>query len=129
MEDSAYMDRKAILERFEISARTLQLWVQQGAFPQPDTYRSSNRPLWLSTTVAAWLLQRGQAMRKIVGEPLAIQMLDRHAVAKALSIGVRKLDRLRAAGLFPKPDLQIGPELRWKQSTVNRWIERAGRPK
>ena len=40
----------------------------------------------------------------------------------------RELERMRAAGRFPPPDLKLGPRSpRWRAETVERWIADAGR--
>jgi predicted DNA-binding transcriptional regulator AlpA len=50
------------------------------------------------------------------------------AVAKALGISRRALERERSAGRFPPPDLTIGRMPLWKPETIRQWIERGGRP-
>jgi predicted DNA-binding transcriptional regulator AlpA len=46
--------------------------------------------------------------------------------AHALSTSRPTLERLRASGRFPQPDLHIGKRPMWKPSTVREWIERGG---
>ena len=48
------------------------------------------------------------------------------AVAKALGISRRTLERERAAGRFPRPDKVIGRMPFWKPETVRRWIDEGG---
>jgi predicted DNA-binding transcriptional regulator AlpA len=46
------------------------------------------------------------------------------AVAAALGIGVRTLERMVATREFPPADIQQGSRLlMWRASTVQRWIE------
>jgi predicted DNA-binding transcriptional regulator AlpA len=45
-----------------------------------------------------------------------------------LSCSRDTIDRLRAAGKFPPPDLRVGRGPRWRAETVLAWIERGGRP-
>ncbi len=50
------------------------------------------------------------------------------AVAKALGVSRRVLERERAAGRFPPPDLTIGRTPLWRVETIRRWVEGGGRP-
>jgi predicted DNA-binding transcriptional regulator AlpA len=47
----------------------------------------------------------------------------------AASLGVSRsvIDRLRAAGRLPRPDLHIGKMSLYKPETIRRWIEDGGR--
>jgi predicted DNA-binding transcriptional regulator AlpA len=40
----------------------------------------------------------------------------------------RTIERLRASGKLPRPDLSIGRSPRWRASTIQAWVERGGRP-
>lgn len=42
--------------------------------------------------------------------------------AAYLRIGKRTFHTWKAAGRLPVPDLQIGKSLRWRRSTVDRWL-------
>lgn len=42
--------------------------------------------------------------------------------ARYLRIGKRTFHTWKAAGRLPVPDLQIGKSLRWRRSTVDRWL-------
>jgi predicted DNA-binding transcriptional regulator AlpA len=57
--------------------------------------------------------------------PLPIEpLIDRGTLASILSVSLRSLDRMAAAGHLPKPDLHIGVrQPRWRAETVRRWIE------
>ena len=43
-------------------------------------------------------------------------------LAAALGISRRALERERAAGRFPRPDLTIGRMPLWRPETIRRWI-------
>lgn len=47
-------------------------------------------------------------------------------LSRALGVSRRTLERERAAGRLPKPDLQIGRMPLWRCETIRRWIERGG---
>ncbi len=49
------------------------------------------------------------------------------AIAKALGISRRTLERERSAGRFPPPDLSIGKMPLWRPETIRRWVEGGGR--
>lgn len=53
-------------------------------------------------------------------------LYDRVSVAAALGCKVRTIDRMIAAGEFPKPDLRVGRLPRWRQSTIAEWIANGG---
>jgi predicted DNA-binding transcriptional regulator AlpA len=48
-------------------------------------------------------------------------------VAAALGVSRRVLDRERAAGRLPKPDLYVGRMPLWSVATIRDWLERSGR--
>ena len=50
------------------------------------------------------------------------------AIAKALGISRRTLERERSAGRFPPPDLHIGKMPLWRPETIRRWVEGGGCP-
>ena len=51
-------------------------------------------------------------------------------VAKLLDVSTDHVRRLRGAGRFPAPDVELGPNtFRWRRSTVLRWIEEEARRK
>jgi predicted DNA-binding transcriptional regulator AlpA len=56
-------------------------------------------------------------------EPL-LTMTD---LARLLVCDRRTVERLRAAGRLPRPDLHIGRLPRWRLETISAWIERGGR--
>jgi predicted DNA-binding transcriptional regulator AlpA len=57
---------------------------------------------------------------------LAIQqLLTIDDIAAALQCTRRHIDKLRASGGFPSPDLKVGRRFpRWRQSTISAWIDR-----
>lgn len=40
-----------------------------------------------------------------------------------LGIGRRTFQTWRALGKLPDPDLKIGRVIRWRESTIHRWVE------
>lgn len=48
-------------------------------------------------------------------------------VADALGVSRRMIERERAAGRFPRPDLVIGRMPLWKPETIRALLERGGR--
>lgn len=66
--------------------------------------------------------------------PEAVQPTDSLAallsvvdLARVLNGSRRTIERLRAAGKLPRPDLHLGTMPRWKAETIRRWIEGGGR--
>lgn len=48
--------------------------------------------------------------------------------AAALSCDRRTIERMRAAGRLPRPDLVVGNRMpRWKAATLRAWIEGGGK--
>lgn len=56
-------------------------------------------------------------------DPARIQLLGSRSLCQAMDISDRCLRRWIAAGKFPRADVRIGSTLRWRASTVKRWIE------
>jgi hypothetical protein len=52
---------------------------------------------------------------------------DTVAVSTATSIPRRTLERLRASGSFPAPDMRVGKRPYWKPGTIRAWVESGGR--
>jgi predicted DNA-binding transcriptional regulator AlpA len=50
-------------------------------------------------------------------------LMTRRDLARALQVSLPQLDRLRAAGRLPKPDLTLSRSPRWRASSVRRWLE------
>lgn len=49
-------------------------------------------------------------------------MLSLKDVAQLLGIAKRTVHTWRASGELPKPDLKIGKTVRWRRSTIDKWI-------
>jgi hypothetical protein len=47
-------------------------------------------------------------------------------IARSLGVSRRLIERERAAGRFPPPDLQIGRVPLWSRETLVRWISEGG---
>lgn len=46
------------------------------------------------------------------------------SVSKSLSVSRRTVDRWRAKGFFPPPDLRLGPRNLWARETIRVWLDR-----
>ncbi len=51
------------------------------------------------------------------------RLLSVRSVRALLDISDRGLRRWIAAGMFPKPDRRIGRSIRWRESTIQAFIE------
>lgn len=65
-------------------------------------------------------------LRESVAVPLE-PLLSIDDFAGFLNAGRRTIDRMRAAGQLPKPDLHVGKMPRWRPETVRAWMDRQGR--
>ncbi len=54
------------------------------------------------------------------------RLLSAKSVRLLLDCSDRSLRRWMAGGLFPKADLRIGTSLRWRESTVEAWLQERG---
>jgi hypothetical protein len=86
------------------------------------------------TTVAAALQELAAilAALKAALERQARSPVDRitfrlDELAESLGVSRRIIERERAAGRWPRPDLHIGKMSLWKPETIRRWIEGGGR--
>lgn len=61
------------------------------------------------------------------GSPVERIALRLDEVAQALGVGRRKIERERADGRFPPPDVVIGRMPLWQPATIRRWVEGGGR--
>ena len=63
-------------------------------------------------------------------QPLSVAPLTWRldAIAKALGISRRAIERERAAGRVPPPDVTVGRMPLWCPETIRQWVERGGRP-
>jgi predicted DNA-binding transcriptional regulator AlpA len=55
-----------------------------------------------------------------------MRLLRTEDVAKVLRITKRYLCVLRAAGRFPQADAYVGRGPRWKETTVQKWLDAGG---
>jgi predicted DNA-binding transcriptional regulator AlpA len=56
-------------------------------------------------------------------------LLSQEDLTRVLNASRRTVERIRAAGKLPKPDLHVGNRSpRWRPRTIREWIERGGRP-
>ena len=76
----------------------------------------------LLTRLATALDRRADARPRI--EPLAYRIDE---LADALGVSRRAIERERAAGRFPRPDLTIGKMPLWRVETVRAFLERGSR--
>jgi hypothetical protein len=53
-------------------------------------------------------------------------LLNFDDITTFLSCGLRTVERWKAAGKLPKPDLMIGRSPRWKPETIRRWVDGGG---
>ncbi len=61
--------------------------------------------------------------------PASIEpMLHIDDLAALLSCSRRLVERMRAGGRIPRPDLHVGRCPRWKPATIRAWIDRGGKP-
>jgi predicted DNA-binding transcriptional regulator AlpA len=64
-----------------------------------------------------------EAVRRPVPERLTFRFDD---LPDALGVSRRTIERARAAGRFPKPDLHIGRMPLWRKATIEDWIDGGG---
>ncbi len=63
--------------------------------------------------------------------PEAVPIRDRLAwdladIANLLGMSKRFLERERAAGRMPPPDVRLGRRLLWRPGTIDRWLDSHG---
>jgi predicted DNA-binding transcriptional regulator AlpA len=68
---------------------------------------ASSRPASTASTVATSI------------DPLLAQV----DLCRVLVTSQRTIDRLRASGRLPRPDLHIGRSPRWRPDTIRSWID------
>jgi predicted DNA-binding transcriptional regulator AlpA len=54
-------------------------------------------------------------------------LLSQRDICHTFNISQRTLDRLRAGGKLPPPDLVLGRLPRWRRATIERWIAEQAR--
>jgi predicted DNA-binding transcriptional regulator AlpA len=75
------------------------------------------------STVRELAVKPGLTLASAITPLLRISDLERFLVCDR-----RTIERLRAAGKLPRPDILIGRSPRWRASTIQTWVERGGRP-
>ena len=85
----------------------------------------SNRPKHTHHSGPFPLIGTSEAPANPIGtiEPL----LSVDDLARVLNGSRRTVERMRAAGKLPRPDLHIGKCPRWKPETIRQWIEGGGK--
>ena len=68
-------------------------------------------------------IERTNSQRDRVLEPLAYR---KRSAATMIGISVRTLERLLAAGKFPRPDAHAGKCPLWTRESLGRWIAEGG---
>lgn len=57
-----------------------------------------------------------------INRPVLEPLLGVDDWAAALAVNRRTIERMRAAGKLPRPDLRVGSLPRWKAETIRAWI-------
>ena len=47
-------------------------------------------------------------------------------IAESLGVSRRSLERARASGKFPKPDIRLGRTVLWTPETIAGWLRKGG---
>jgi predicted DNA-binding transcriptional regulator AlpA len=75
------------------------------------------------------LVRLTAALDRQAAAALVEPLLSRRDVARALKVSLSIIDRLKAAGRLPRPDLVLSSRCpRWRASTIRAYLERGGRP-
>jgi hypothetical protein len=53
-------------------------------------------------------------------------LLSNEDLTRILNASRRTIERMRAAGRLPRPDLRIGKMPRWLPGTIRRWLAEGG---
>jgi predicted DNA-binding transcriptional regulator AlpA len=61
------------------------------------------------------------------GQPVGRMTLRLDELAAALGVSRRCIERARAAGRFPRPDVVLGRMPLWRPESILRWVEGGGR--
>jgi predicted DNA-binding transcriptional regulator AlpA len=96
----------------------------------PEAREAPERPLTFSEVVNELrvVLPRVQSALDRQHRPSVERLALRFdEVAAAVGLSRRLLERERAAGRFPAPDLKIGRCPLWRPETIRRWLENGGR--
>jgi hypothetical protein len=68
------------------------------------------------------------ALDRQAAAALVEPLLTRRDLARVLNVSSALLDRLKAGGKLPPPDLMLSRSPRWRASTIRAYLERGGRP-
>jgi len=82
------------------------------------------RDHWLTRQSAPRTFEVG--MPRTINAPAVEPLLTVATIADRLACGRRTVERLRASGKLPPPDLHIGRHPRWRPETIRAWINQAG---
>jgi len=82
------------------------------------------RDHWLTRQSAPRTFEVG--MSRTIKAPAVEPLLTIATIADRLACGRRTVERLRASGKLPPPDLHIGRRPRWRPETIRAWINQAG---
>jgi predicted DNA-binding transcriptional regulator AlpA len=85
--------------------------------PQPTPPPAATRPVGVFKLADVPGLQAAADI-----EPL-LRVAD---LTRVLNCSRRVVERMRAAGRLPSPDLHIGKMPRWRPETIRAWIEKGG---
>jgi predicted DNA-binding transcriptional regulator AlpA len=55
--------------------------------------------------------------------PSVEPLMSQDDFARVLNAGRRTVERMRAAGRLPKPDLHVGKMPRWRPESVRAWLD------
>lgn len=100
-----------------------------------DNHKGADIPPDLGHSPASARLRRRDSDSPIIeGAPLVERegvsgkrlTLRLDEVVAALGVSRRSIERERAAGRFPKPDLMLGRMPLWRPETLRAWVERGG---
>jgi hypothetical protein len=96
--------------------------------------RANERPRLRTEAAVHHGLEQNQSnstARASDASPPIEELLSMHDLCRILRVSRSKLERLRAAGKVPPPDLDLRtvskPIPRWRPSTIRGWIEGGGR--
>lgn len=86
--------------------------------------------MWATAQCGHWIMTMAMERRPVSDGAMAHndclpeRLVGTRAVCRTLDCSDRCLRRWVAAGIFPPPDLKIGRNLRWRVSTVKKFIDR-----
>lgn len=107
---------------FDHDPASRPLVIRRAAYSQAKAHH----PMTSTTTTQTQARPTDQA-RPV--PPSAVEpLLSLEDPTRVLSCSRRLVERLKAAGELPRPDLRIGRMPRWRPETIRRWIGEGGRP-